>query len=172
MTLDMVQFSEKIANPLTIESENMQQKMSIATPFSRIESNKWKRVLSINPLSNQSLAIATPLLERERVFNVELQFMMAVTGRKKKNSTRAFKLVYSVEYQWIGPDNGLRPNLHGFPISTLYCNNWGGSGTRARVDFLLFLSVYDCLKKQYSTSTATQRNETQTLSLFLRRYLL
>jgi hypothetical protein len=32
------------------------------------------------------------------------------------------------------------------------------------VDFLLFLSVYDCLK-QYSTSTATQRNETQTLSL-------
>jgi hypothetical protein len=48
-------------------------------------------VLSINPSSNQSLAIATPFLEREKkerkfVFNVELQFMMAVTGRKKKKS--------------------------------------------------------------------------------------
>jgi hypothetical protein len=89
-------------------------------------------VLSINPSSNQSLAIATPFLEREKkerkfVFNVELQFMMAVTGRKKKKSDTSLSNTIRWNVNGFGPDNGLRPNSYRLlTISTLYfnrCNN-------------------------------------------------
>lgn len=54
-----------------------------------------------------------------------------------------------------------------------------GSGTRDREDFLLFLSVYDCLSSSIQLvqpqRNATQKTQTLSLSLstyiFLRRYL-
>ncbi|WJX40420.1 hypothetical protein P8452_27896 [Trifolium repens] len=66
---------------------------------------------------------------------------MAVTGRKKKKSDTSLSNTIRWNVNGFGPDNGLRPNSYRLlTISTLYFNR-------------LF------------NRNATQRNETQTLSL-------